>query len=96
MPSLRVNITLIFVVASGFLVAGFFLSWYPHSIIESIEAQLNQGGLTQAKISELEGSLIWWNYPGILYYESASNVVKALGILAIIYAVYIILRDLRG
>jgi hypothetical protein len=94
MPSLRVKLALLFVVASGLLVAGFFLSWYPHAVIENMETQLNQGGLTQAEVGNLEGGLIWWRYPGILYYESASNVVKALGILVLIYAVYLIIQNL--
>lgn len=94
MPWLWVKLALLFVVASGLLVAGFFLSWYPHSVIENMETQLSQGGLTQAEVGNLEGGLVWWRSPGILYYESASNVVKALGILVLIYAGYLIIQNL--
>jgi hypothetical protein len=59
-----------------------------------METQLNQEGLTQVEIGNLAGGLIWCQYPGILYYESASNVVKALGILVLIYAVYLIIQKL--
>ena len=94
MPSHRVNFTLLFVIACALLLAGFFLAWYPHSVIESMEAQLNQDGLTQAEIGHLEGGLLWWRDQGILLYGSASNFVKAAGILVFIYAVYVVLRYL--
>ena len=91
MPSLRVKLTLTLGIASGLLLAGFFLAWYPYLVIENREAQLNQGGLTQAEIDYLEGSLIWWRNKGIWLYGPVSNIVKAAGTLVLIYAIYIIL-----
>jgi len=87
MPSHWVKFTLIFIIASGLLLAGFFLAWYPHSVIESMEAQLEQGGLTQSEIDNLQSSLPWWRAQGIFYYESASNFVIASGILTLVYAI---------
>jgi hypothetical protein len=54
--------------ASGLLLAGFLLAWYPHSVIESKETRLDQGGLTQSEIGNLQGSLSWWRAQGIFYY----------------------------
>ena len=87
MPSHWVKFTLIFIVASGLLFAGFFLAWYPHAVIEDMEARLNQGGLTQSEIDNLQGGLPWWRAQGILYYVSASNFVIAAGILVLVYAI---------
>jgi len=87
MPSHWVKFTLMFIIASGLLLAGFFLAWYPHSVIESMETRLNQGGLTQSEIDNLQGSLTWWRAQGIFYYGSASNFVIASGILALAYAI---------
>jgi hypothetical protein len=87
MPSHWVKFTLIFIVAAGLLLAGFLLAWYPHSVIESMEAQLNQGGLTQSEIDNLQGALPWWRSQGIFYYGSASNFVIASGILVLVYAI---------
>ncbi len=87
MPSHWVKFTLIFIVASGLLFAGFFLAWYPHAVIEDMEARLNQGGLTQSEIANLQAGLPWWRAQGILYYVSASNFVIAAGILVLVYAI---------
>ena len=96
MPSHWVKFTLIFIVASGLLFAGFFLAWYPHSVIESMEARLNQGGLTQSEIDNLQGGLPWWRAQGIFYYGLASNFVLASGILVLVYAiVYSVLSTWR-
>ena len=91
MLSLRIKLALTIVIASGLLLAGFFLAWYPYLVIENREAQLNQGGLTQVEIDYLASSLIWWRNQGILLYTSAANIVKAAGILVLIYAIYLIL-----
>ena len=87
MPSQWVKFTLLFVVASGLLLAGFFLVWYPHSVIESMEARLDQGGLTQSELDNLIGGLPWWRAQGIFYYGSAGNFVIAAGILVLVYAI---------
>lgn len=87
MPSQWVKFTLLFGVASGLLLAGFLLAWYPHSVIESMETRLNQGGLTQSELDQLEGSLPWWRTQGIFHYGSASNFVIASGILVLVYAI---------
>ena len=87
MPSQWVKFPLLFVVASGLLLAGFLLAWYPRSVIESMEAQLNQGGLTQSEIDNLQGALPWWRAQGIFYYGSASNFVIASGIIVLVYAI---------
>ena len=86
MPSHWVIFTLIFIIASGLLLASLFLSWYPHSVIESMEAQLNQGGLTQSEIDNLQGSLLWWSVQGIFHYGTASSFMLASGILVLVYA----------
>ena len=91
MLSLRIKLALTIVIASGLLLAGFFIAWYPYLVIENREAQLNQGGITQAEVDYLESSLIWWRNQGILLYTSAANIVKAAGILVLIYAIYLIL-----
>jgi hypothetical protein len=96
MPSNRVKFTLLFIMASGLLLAGFLLAWYPHSVIESKETRLDQGGLTQSEIGNLQGSLSWWRAQGIFYYGSASNFVFASGILVLVYAiVYSVLSTWR-
>lgn len=96
MPSRWVKFTLIFLIAYGLLITGFLLSWYPHSVIESKEARLDQGGLTQSEIDDLQGSLPWWRNQGIFYYGSASNFVLASGILVLVYAiVYSVLSTWR-
>jgi hypothetical protein len=95
MPSFRVKLTFISVIALGLLLVGFFLAWYPYSVIENREAQLNQGGLTQAEIDYLESSLVWWRNQGIWLYGPAANIVKAAGILVLIYAIYLILSICR-
>lgn len=96
MPSNRVKFTLLFIMAFGLLLAGFLLTWYPHSVIESKETQLDQGGLTQSEIGNLQGSLSWWRAQGIFYYGSASNFVLASGILVLVYAiVYSVLSTWR-
>jgi hypothetical protein len=96
MPSHWVKFTFLFVIASGLLFAGFFLAWYPHSVIESMEARLNQGGLTQSEIDNLQGGLPWWRDQGIFYYGSASNFLLASGILVLVYAiVYSVLSTWR-
>jgi hypothetical protein len=87
MPSQWVKLTLIFIIGSGLLVAGLLLNWYPHSVIESKETRLNQGGLTQSEIDNLQGSLPWWRAQGIFYYGLASNFVIASGILVLVYAI---------
>lgn len=87
MPSHWVKFALIFIIAYGLLLASFFLAWYPHSVIESMEARLNQGGLTQSEIDTLQGGLPWWRVQGIFYYGSASNFVLASGILVLVYAI---------
>ncbi|MBN1245605.1 hypothetical protein JXA31_08430 [Candidatus Bathyarchaeota archaeon] len=56
-------------------------------MIESLEARLNQGELTQSEIDNLQGGLTWWRAQGIFYYGSASNFVLASGILALAYAI---------
>jgi hypothetical protein len=96
MASHWVKFTFLFVIASGLLFAGFFLAWYPHSVIESMEARLNQGGLTQSEIDNLQGGLPWWRDQGIFYYGSASNFVLASGILVLVYTiVYSVLSTWR-
>ena len=87
MPGNWVKFTLLFIMASALLLAGFLLAWYPHSVIESKETQLDQGGLTQSEIGNLQGSLSWWRAQGIFYYGSASNFVLASGILVLVYAI---------
>ena len=87
MPSNRVKFTLLFIMASGLLLAGFLLAWYPNSVIENKESQLDRGGLTQSEIGNLQGSLSWWRAQGIFYYGSASNFVLASGILVLVYAI---------
>jgi len=97
MPSRWVKFTLIFIAAAGLLLAGFFLSWYPHSVIEGMEARLNQGGLPQSEIDYLQGALPWWRAQGIFYYGLASNFVVASGILVLVYAtVYSVLFAWRA
>ena len=91
MPSKRVKVSLLFVVASGLLLAGFLLAGYPQSVIESMEAQLEQGGLTQSELDTLEGGLPWWRAQGIFYYGLASDFVIAAGILVLVYAIYSVL-----
>ena len=96
MVSQSVKFTLLFVIASVLLFAGFLLSWYPHSVIESMETRLNQGGLTQSELDQFEGSLTWWQAQGIFYYGSASNFVIASGILVLVYTiVYSVLFTLQ-
>ena len=96
MPPRWVKFTLIFLIAYGLLITGFLLSWYPHSVIESKETRLDQGGLTQSEIDDLQGSLPWWRNQGIFYYGSASNFVLASGILVLVYAiVYSVLSTWR-
>jgi len=87
MPSQSVKFTLLFVVASGLLLAGFFLAWYPHSTIKSLETRIEQGGLTQSELDNLVGSLAWWRNQGLFNYRSAGNFVIAIGILVLIYAI---------
>ncbi|TRO51703.1 hypothetical protein E2P63_04610 [Candidatus Bathyarchaeota archaeon] len=87
MPSKSVKFTLLFILASGLLLAGFFLAWYPHSIIKSLETQIEQGGLTQSELDNLVGSLVWWRNQGLFNYGSAGNFVIATGILVLIYAI---------
>ena len=96
MPSNWVKFTLLFIIAAGLLLTGFLLAWYPHSVIESKETQLDQGGLTQSEIGNLQGSLSWWSAQGIFFYGSASNFVLASGILVLVYAiVYSVLSNWR-
>jgi hypothetical protein len=82
-----VKFTVVFVIASALLLAGFFISWYPSSRIQSLETQLDQSGLTQAEIDNLESSLSWWRNQGVFTYGSVSNFVFAAGALALVYAI---------
>lgn len=96
MPSRWVKFTLLFIVAAGLLLAGFFLAWYPHSVIESMEARIEQGGLTQSELDNLIGGLPWWRAQGIFYYGAAGNFVIAAGILVLVYViVYFVLVTRR-
>lgn len=87
MVSHWVKFTAIFIVASALLVTGFILSWYPSYVSEIKELELNQGGLTQAEIDNLESSLSWWNNQGVITYGSAANFVIISGLFALVYAI---------
>jgi hypothetical protein len=96
MVSHWVKFTVVFVIASGLLLTGFFLSWYPSSVIEGLKMELAQGGLTQLQTDWYQGSLSWWQNQGLFLYGSAANFVLAGGVLALVYAiVYVALSAWR-
>jgi len=92
--------TAIFVVATGLLLSGYLLAWYPSHIGELIELNMSQGGLTSAEIYNLEGSLSWWNTQGTFLYGSISTLMYTWGflfiVLGIIYSVVTAWRGLSG
>jgi MFS family permease len=92
--------TAIFVVATGLLLSGYLLAWYPSHIGELIELNMSQGGLTPAEIYNLEGSLSWWNTQGTFLYGSISTLMYTWGflfiVLGIIYSVVTTWRGLSG
>jgi hypothetical protein len=87
MASHWVSFTLIFILASGLLLTGFFLAWYPHSVIESLESRLDESDLSQPQRDWFQSSLIWWNNEGVFTYGSVSNFVILSGILVLVYAI---------
>jgi hypothetical protein len=79
--------TVIFTVASAFLLAGFLIAWYPSYMIQTLELNLGQNGLTQAEINSLQWTLVWWSDQGEFIFSSVSSFVIAGGILVLIYAI---------
>jgi hypothetical protein len=87
MTSHWIKFTAIFIVASALLFSGFLLAWYPSSRIETLEMYLDQSGLTQAEIDNLESSLSWWSNQGVYTYGSVANFVLLGGFLVLVYAI---------
>lgn len=87
MTSHWIKFTAIFIVASALLFSGFLLAWYPSSRIETLEMYLDQSGLTQAEIDNLESSLSWWSTQGVYTYGSVANFVLVGGLLVLVYGI---------
>jgi hypothetical protein len=87
MASQWIKFTIIFAIASALLVAGFFIAWYPHSVIEGLQTILGQSDLTQPQRDWYQGSLIWWQNQGVFTYESVANFVILSGVIVLVYAI---------
>jgi hypothetical protein len=87
MASPWIKFSVIFAIASALLLAGFFIAWYPHSVIEGLEGILSQSDLTQPQRDWYQGSLLWWQNQGVFTYESVANFVILSGVIVLVYAI---------
>jgi len=87
MRSGLVNLAVLIVIGSVLLLVGFFMMWYPSYVIDILELNLGQSGLTQAEINALQGSLNWWRTWGTINYEAPSYFLFSAGILVLVFAI---------
>ena len=87
MASHWIKFTVLFIVATALLLAGFFIAWYPSYKKEILEFALGQSGLTQVERDNLQGTLSWWSNQGEYTYASVANFILIGGFLFLAYSI---------
>jgi hypothetical protein len=77
----------LFLIGSGILIIGIFLSTYTDSVIGGLQEILNQGYLSQAQRDYFEGMLNWWTVAKITFYNPVAYLLTVIGIIILIFSI---------
>jgi len=87
MSGISSHFKILFIVGAIILIVGFIFQWYPSSVIGGLEERLDNSGLSADERSKLSGALHSWRVWQITTFSPISNILIAVGIIVIIYAV---------
>ena len=78
---------LYFAIGAAILIIGLVLQWYPNSIINGLEEQLKDTGLSSDERNKIQGALNSWKVHAITVFQPLSSILFVVGIIIIVYSV---------
>lgn len=78
---------ILFAIGSVILIIGLVVYWYPMSVIDGLEQNLKEPGLSLDERNKFEGALGSWKILQITIFSLTSSILFAVGIIIIVYSV---------